>query len=566
MVCNNLIEQRLAGCPGVISCKTFLEAREYYDSHLIDSINRMDTCHLINNLPNVLVLTPGVIDWTELTSELLARLKISPNISKAIPEKRLALIRLRMVESSGRPVYEAVASLGIKLVVFDEPTHWARPDTAKNRTIREAFVETDMTEDAGLVDSLVHNILTFSHEIHGVFTLSDNYLVAVAQVAEQLNLPTNPSLAYEITVDKYRSRCLQDVLETACVKSIQDMNNLIEARKLNLKFPMIVKPVKGWSSECVSKVNSLKDLHIAIDKACSRHLDAQSCVIEPYFDGPEIDVNLTIFEGELLFAEISDEPPREGDAVNATVASSFSDEVLYQPSLLPKDEQDIAIKTMLDLLLSIGMRTGVFHVEARMSSSKSQYITVDGLTDLAIHADKDGQSITYGPQCNLIEINARPPGFSTTRTALHTYGVNYYQLHALAAIGDSTRFQILSRAFDFAARPVDDLLGVKAQSWTSKIYIPAANKSNGIVKTKKGISDDILSASLTNKDSVVWFHDDVKNGESVAEFTDGGRTFLASIILQDRSNRRRMLLQNVKSVREATVHDFKQPNEAFSLI
>lgn len=36
-------------------------------------------------------------------------------------------------------------------------------------------------------------------------------------------------------------------------------------------------------------------------------------MIEPYIDGPEVDANLVLLDGEVIFFEVTDDFPKPGD-------------------------------------------------------------------------------------------------------------------------------------------------------------------------------------------------------------------------------------------------------------
>ncbi|KAK4225292.1 ATP-grasp domain-containing protein [Podospora fimiseda] len=364
-----------------------------------------------------------------------------------------------------------------------------------------------MTEDEGVVDRIVHSIVNYPLPIHGVF-VSDNFFVAVARVAEVLGLPAPPVSAFETSVDKYRSRLLQNVPgQTARVTSVKELETLLASTgrgpaSFTPNFPMIVKPTKGWSSECVSKVNSLEDLATAVQKATSRH--GSAAVIEPFFEGPEIDVNFILVDGEILFSEIADEPPCDGDSKDATVHATFSPEALTLPSALPADEQAIAKSTLRDILVNMGFRTGVFHVEARMVNSTSEYQKVDeGVTDLVVkdqwnhHGSRTG--LGSRAECNLVEINARPLGFRVTVPSRH--------------------------------------ISAGAQYWSRLVYVPAPAAGTVRWSSKLSPCEELKRRRPDLAEHVVLGVDYCVPGDKIDLYTDGARTYVAHLLVSSRESR-----------------------------
>ncbi|KAK3953743.1 hypothetical protein QBC32DRAFT_386870 [Pseudoneurospora amorphoporcata] len=507
-----------------------------------------------------------------ITQELHSRLYNVPCVLPAPPSenKTVALVRGRPNLMTGGPVYAAAKALGLELVIIDEPGHWLEADTSENIKLREAFLTTDMTEDEGVADRIVQSIERYDKPIHGVFTLSDNYFVTVAQVAERLGLPSAPVSAFETAVDKYKSRLLQDSPgHTACVFSVQELHTLLSAPPHGYQpfftptfpSPMIVKPTKGWSSECVSKVTQLSDLTVAVQKATARH--GSAAVIEPFYQGPEIDVNFVLLDGEVLFCEIADEPPCEADASDATVNDTFSPVALTLPSALPADEQQIVKQTLHQILLKMGFHTGIYHLEARVVNSKYEYRTIaPGVVDLVPRPPYDFP-LPGRPECKLVEINARPPGYRVSVPSRHTYGVDYFAIRMLAALGDKERLRAVSVPFSHPLRRHSHHVAPfshhahhhhahhaahnnrtpGAQYFSRLVYIPVP--SNGILQWARqghmSPSDDLKLRRPDLAEHIVLAVDYYADGDRVSTFTDGARTYLGHILVKSTVSRKQAI-------------------------
>ncbi|KAK3307863.1 uncharacterized protein B0T15DRAFT_508388 [Chaetomium strumarium] len=518
-----------------------------------------------DGLASLIEQAAGVIQWADLeasvsildlqryllglTQELRDRLNNAPWLtSHPIARKRVALVRGRPNLTAGGPVYRAAKALGLDLVIVDEEGHWLQADTDENRMHCEAFLATDMTEDAGVVDRIIASITRYPLPIHGVFTLSDNFFVTVAKVAEALGLPASPVSAFETSVDKYRSRLLQDSPgHTARVSSVEELQSLLlpsssssSTDLLNNNkpaftptYPLIVKPTKGWSSECVSKVTCPADLPAAVAKATARH--GSAAVIEPFFDGPEIDVNFVLLDGQVLFCEIADEPPCQADARDAGVDATFSPEALTLPSALPSEEQVIARETLRDILVKLGFRTGVFHVEARMVNSNVEYKDLGGGVVDFVPKQEEGLLPGEKAACKLVEINARPPGYRVSVPSRHTYGVDFFAAHMLAAVGDAERLRLAARSFDHACEGRTR----GTQYWSRLVYVPAP-KEGRVRWASSGLSpcEELKRRRPDLKDRIVVAVDYCAPGEKVTMYTDGARTYVAHLLVCSRVSRR----------------------------
>ena len=452
------------------------------------------------------------------------------------------MIRGRPNITAGGPVYRAARALGLDLVIIDDEGHWLQPDTEENRMHREAFLATDMTEDSGVADRILASIARYPLPIHGVFTLSDNFFVTAARVASALHLPTSPVSAFETSVDKYRSRLLQDAPgQTARVSSVAELHALLSPTSNSTQspapftptFPVIVKPTKGWSSECVSKVSDPADLTLAVQKATARH--GSAAVIEPFFDGPEIDANFVLLDGQVLFFEIADEPPCQADARGASVHDTFSPEALTLPSALPAGEQEVVRETLRGVLVKAGFRTGVFHVEARVVGSRLEYRR-DGEAGVVDLVRREAGTVLPEEKaaCKLIEINARPPGYRVSVPSRHTYGVDFFAAHMLAAVGDADRLRMAARPFDHAVEGRTR----GAQYWSRLVYIPAPK--DGVVRWSSGLSpcEELKRRRPDLREKIVVAVDYCVPGERVGMYTDGARTYVAHFLVCSRVSRR----------------------------
>ncbi|KAM7218697.1 carnosine synthase 1 [Rhypophila decipiens] len=514
------------------------------------------------DLPDLVRNAGAIIQWEPLsalvtinqlqdilaqrTEELKYRLTGAHFLSPEPPKrKRIALVRGRPNLTAGRHVYQAAKGLGLDLVIVDDEGHWLQADTAENRQHREAFLATDMTEDEYVADRIASSLRSYPLPIHGIFTLSDNFFVTVARVAEMLGLPANPVSAFETSVDKYRSRLAQNTPgQTAKVHSVEEMRSLLSSVSgddqqpvFSPVYPVIVKPTKGWSSECVSKVTEPKDLALAVEKATRRH--GSAAVIEPFFDGPEMDANFILLDGQVLFSEIADEPPCDADAANATVDATFSPEALTMPSRLPVEDQEIVKSTLRDILVKIGFRTGVFHVEARMVNSAVEYRDVgNGVIDLV---PKDTLP-TGKPECRLIEINARPPGYRVSVPIKQTYGVDYFAAHMLAAVGERDRLKLVSHSFNFSRADNSDSKSPAAQYWSRLVYIPAP--AAGVVRWKNPDLSPCEELRLRRPDlakHIVLGVDYCQPGDKVDLFSDGARAYVAHVLVSSRTSREEVI-------------------------
>ncbi|PKS09318.1 hypothetical protein jhhlp_003932 [Lomentospora prolificans] len=394
--------------------------------------------------------SPDAID-----RELEDRLSFPWLVLEKVEVRRIAWVQGREDIDCIARALEAAYTLGIKLVVLDDAGHWLEDPDSDWAYLREDFIPVDITPDTGLAERIVDAVRSYPRPIEGIVTISDVRLAAVAKACQILHLPTESPEAYEIAGDKGRTRLLETVGagESFVLQKAEDLGPYLDNRRKDgqepLRYPMVVKPVIGWCSDCVSKVHNESELEIAVRKASDRHAESANpstvVVVEPYVDGPEVDANFALLDGEIVFCDINDDFPSPADVPGADYTANFQETQNVMPSALPEKEQAAIKEQLLQSMLRQGFRSGLFHCEARVRNSTMMYREIDGIIDLIQRPDPPRGE----PQIYLHEVNARPAGYLESVAVLLTYGVDYYALRMLLSLGppEYPRFRALAQPF-----------------------------------------------------------------------------------------------------------------------
>ncbi|KAI1054520.1 hypothetical protein LB506_010539 [Fusarium annulatum] len=413
-----------------------------------------------------------------LQHDLERRLKFNWIVSRKPTPRTVAVV-------GGRPMYdeiqgmygsrgffEAAHALGMSLIVFDEPDHWLKKE--KHSHLRREFIPMDMSNIAELPRRMA-DALRDKH-VDGIVTFTDSFVIATAEAAEILGLPTEPLSSMQKAHYKHEMRRLVNktnniqAMHLTSVDQLEDVE--LQQSFHSLKYPLIVKPSRGQFSRGVKKVGGDAAMRQAVRELDKGGLMEQGVLIETYVDGPELDANFVLWDGQILFLEVTDNLPCPGDKSAATSDESFVETVQISNSGLPANELSIIRNSLHDSLLQLGFRSGVFHVEARMQNSCMQYqdLRGDNILDLA----PVSRSREQDPGVFLIEINARSPGTAGTWASLYTYGVDMGALQLLHAVGDAERFASLSQPFSsiIGRDHVDVGGGGGAQYWGAHCMIP----------------------------------------------------------------------------------------------
>ncbi|KAF5592499.1 carnosine synthase 1 [Fusarium pseudocircinatum] len=413
-----------------------------------------DLLSLLRSSPGALICTESIQSADGLRVFNLVDREVNERLSFdwILPDKPPSLT---VAVVGGRPLFDsttegygsegpfdAARALGIAVIVLDRPRHFM--EGPKYSHLRDDFIAVDMTSDDGLPQRLTAAVK--SRKVDGIITFSDEYVIATAKAAEMLNLETEP---VESIITAHYKDATRKVLNTPNMESFRlesatDLDNEDISKTLeNLKYPLVIKPCRGGASRGVKKVQNHHKLREAIDQLESDGLTKYGILLETYISGPEIDANIALWDGELMFAEITDDFPCTADASDATIADNFGETVMVSPTLLSQKEQELIKSSLHQTLLKLGFRNGVFHVEARVQNSNMRYQEIDGLVDLA---DTDSPS-PGDPEVYLIEVNARPPGLDCAFSTLHAYGVDLCALQLLQCLRDGDRFKAMCKPF-----------------------------------------------------------------------------------------------------------------------
>lgn len=463
------------------------------------------------------VLIPG------LDQEIDNRLSFPWIVPGTPVEKTLALVTANgaFLEIDDFGIRRAVAAMGIRLILLEVPGHWLENNTA----VIDTFLPLHLTDPQSdeITEEIVASLKTYNKPIDSIITFADTYWPSVAAAASQLGLPAATPEALRIATNKFESSVYAGH-EAYHASSLDEA--LALPSKHHLPYPVIVKPCGGWSSEGVSLVNTSDEFERAV-RAISASRHGPEMVIEPYCDGPEYDINIVLQDGELLFEEVCDDLPKSADPNGPTTCSLGSFHELYSiyPSVLPENELQMVREYFVELLLSLGLRDGVFHIEGRIENSSVEYIHKDGIAELAPRTVTQSQDSKPNPF--LIEINVRPPGSAASRLPESTHGVEYWGVAALSAIRDNTRMRALAQPFRTGPQYTGIMVFISADfPLTCQGIFDSDDVCADLMERRPDLRPHISSSNCL-----------VKRGDKVPHPSTGRNTFVALVNVFSRTSR-----------------------------
>ena len=238
-------------------------------------------------------------------------------------------------------------------------------------------------------------ILSICREEHiqGITSFSlESALPTVIFIAENLGLISNSSSSLKWTMDKYSMRNrLKEY--GVMVPDYRIVYKEEELDSLNMKFPLIVKPVDGGGSRGVSKVNNMSEMILAFHRAinCSK---LNAIIIEEYIDGKEFSIEYISHNGNHYYLATTDkvtsgspyfielehhQPTTVGESINErikkiTEQSLNALEIYNSPS-----HTELKLNEAGELyIIEIGARMGGDHISSDLVFLSTGYDFIEG--------------------------------------------------------------------------------------------------------------------------------------------------------------------------------------------
>ncbi|CRG82666.1 hypothetical protein PISL3812_00010 [Talaromyces islandicus] len=539
VVQSDFLERRMVDCPNVTKVQSFVSPGQQIKGCMAEEYQSMGFSDLIYYCYGAIATSTS----TAINDELVKRLSFAWLSSSPIPRKRLALVGAgSLPKVHGYTL--AAASLNIALVVFEEASHWMSNDTYAH--LREEFVPFDTTVDANMASRISTALKEYQgssgdgeKRLDGIISVDEHLHTVIAHAATLLGFSTSPPESVGLAQNKFKTRQLDTNIFCRLVRSPADLEKLLVEEGPELPYPLIVKPSKGWSSEGVWKVANEQELLEKVpllwrESFTSWH--GHDVVIETYVDGPEVDANMVLVDGKVVFFEVNDDFPSPGDSENnesnARVAN-FVETSNMLPSALPQFELESLQQRLHELALAAGFQNAVLHIEAKLRNSSCHYVKspdADGLVDLQLQTPTT--TTTHPEDVFLLEINPRAPGWQEVEATARAYGVSYYSISLLNALSDKDRIISLSKPFVGGPQYNMQLLFVSAQK--------------GGVYNFGDICTTVLQSDQTQQigDHVVKCANLMEDGEEVLDPRTGQvyGNFIAFFLVVSRTSRKEAMI------------------------
>ncbi|ATH93819.1 phosphoribosylglycinamide synthetase [Bacillus glycinifermentans] len=279
--------------------------------------------------------------------------------------KRLAII----CQNKQLPfIFEEAEHLGLDVTFF----YNSQENCPGNLPAVDRSVPIPLFEDEEKAMNIVKQTFVES-PFDGVVTLFEPALHFTAKAAAELNLPGLPLQTIENCRNKSETRRIlrQHGLN---IPFFQEAAAYEDLEHVQLTFPLVVKPINGFSSQGVVRADDRKQLKEAMRKAedinkgdLSRFVTGKKgIIVEQFVDGPEFAIETLSIQGKVHVLSIG----YKGDCKGPF----FEEGVYIAPAKLDEEAHDSIIREVTAAVSALGIHQGPAHTELRLDKSGQPYV------------------------------------------------------------------------------------------------------------------------------------------------------------------------------------------------
>ncbi len=196
--------------------------------------------------------------------------------------------------------------------------------------------------------------------IDGICSIaSDLASITVNYVADKMGLTGNPMSCVEVSTNKHMMRQCFEKNGDPSPKSIQ-VNSVKDLDGVDLKYPIIVKPVDRSGSRGITKLESSEGLSEAIERAIEQGFE-KCALVEEFAEGHEYSVEYISWEGKHKFLALTKK--------YTTGAPDFIETGHLEPAPVDGDTLKRVQDVVSHALTSLGIQYGASHSELKISDS-----------------------------------------------------------------------------------------------------------------------------------------------------------------------------------------------------
>lgn len=180
--------------------------------------------------------------------------------------------------------------------------------------------------------------------------------ITVNYLACRLGLVCNSKECVTLTTNKHEMRKAFEQNSDPSPKSIL-VDTEFDLQKLNINFPVLVKPTDRSGSRGITKVLKFEDLKQAVSFACCESFEKKA-LVEEFVEGKEYSVEYISYEGKHTFLALTEK--------FTTGAPHYVEVAHKQPADIPEKQLDIIQKIISKALDTLNVQYGASHSEIKI--------------------------------------------------------------------------------------------------------------------------------------------------------------------------------------------------------
>ncbi len=194
--------------------------------------------------------------------------------------------------------------------------------------------------------------------IVGVCSITSDFAVpTVNYVARNLGLVGNSEKTDVLARNKYQMRLAFKNAGLYTPEFYEVGADLSRCDFINIRYPVIVKPIDRWSSKGVTRVDYPDDLKAAVAFAASQSF-VNKAIVEGFMNGPEYSAECICFNGEKRVVAFTQK--------QTTDFPHYIETGHIQPSNISEEKQKDIETVIYKALDALDIQNGATHVEFRI--------------------------------------------------------------------------------------------------------------------------------------------------------------------------------------------------------
>ncbi|MCR5677798.1 MAG: ATP-grasp domain-containing protein, partial [Agathobacter sp.] len=268
-------------------------------------------------------------------------------MEKCFSGKKIAIIGASYLQA---PLILKAKEMGIETHVFA----WKTSDVGES--LADYFYPISIVEKEQILEKCIE------HQIDGICSIaSDLAMVTVNYVAQKMGLTSNSLACTEVSTNKHLMRKRFEECNDPSPRSVL-VENETDAKKYDIKYPAIVKPLDRSGSRGITKIYGPDELKDAIETAKAEGFDKHA-LVEEFAEGNEYSVEYISWKGQHWFLALTQK--------YTTGAPHFIETGHMQPASV-SDELLAKIKAVVEhALTSLEIEYGASHTEIKIDDNEN---------------------------------------------------------------------------------------------------------------------------------------------------------------------------------------------------